>query len=152
LEIREIYEQHGTTLFRRAYAWLGDRASAEDAVHSVFTRLVDRGCDGVRDIEAYLHRALSHELARSASRQRHESLAAAEFVVAREVGDSAETERVNLALASLPPEQRDVVVLHLYADLTFERIATLLAVPPNTVASRYRYAREKLSGLLHDES
>ena len=44
----------------------------------------------------------------------------------------------------LPPEQADVVALKVWHDLTFAEIAVLLAVSPNTAASRYRYALEKL--------
>ena len=48
------------------------------------------------------------------------------------------------ALAELVPEQRAVVHLKLWEKLTFEQIAELLGIPPNTAASRYRYALDKL--------
>jgi RNA polymerase sigma-70 factor (ECF subfamily) len=48
------------------------------------------------------------------------------------------------ALAALPPEQREIVHLKVYEDLTFQQIAELLGLPPNTAASRYRYAMDKL--------
>ena len=51
---------------------------------------------------------------------------------------------IETALAALPPEQREIVHLKVYEDQTFEQIANLLAIPPNTAASRYRYAMDKL--------
>ena len=39
-------------------------------------------------------------------------------------------------------------VLKLWAGLTFEEIATALVIPPNTAASRYRYALEKLRAIM----
>jgi RNA polymerase sigma-70 factor (ECF subfamily) len=54
------------------------------------------------------------------------------------------------ALASLPSEQRDVLALKLDAGLTFEEIAAALAMSPNTAASRYRYALEKLRAFLKE--
>jgi RNA polymerase sigma-70 factor (ECF subfamily) len=44
------------------------------------------------------------------------------------------------ALAQLPPEQREVVVLKIWGELTFDQIARTLDISPNTAASRYRYA------------
>lgn len=44
------------------------------------------------------------------------------------------------ALCRLPSEQREVLVLKIWGELTFEQIAAELALSPNTAASRYRYA------------
>jgi RNA polymerase sigma-70 factor (ECF subfamily) len=52
------------------------------------------------------------------------------------------------ALASLPVEQREVVVLKVYEGLSFKEIAELTDISINTIASRYRYAIEKLRGVL----
>lgn len=48
------------------------------------------------------------------------------------------------ALSSLPDDQREVTVLHIWGELTFSQISELLGVSSNTVASRYRYALGKL--------
>jgi RNA polymerase sigma-70 factor (ECF subfamily) len=48
------------------------------------------------------------------------------------------------ALQRIPPEQREVLVLKIWGELTFEQIATELGASPNTVASRYRYALSAL--------
>jgi RNA polymerase sigma-70 factor (ECF subfamily) len=47
-------------------------------------------------------------------------------------------------LASLPTEQREVIVLKIWHDLTFERIGELVGVSPNTVAGRYRYGLRRI--------
>ena len=41
-------------------------------------------------------------------------------------------------------EQRSVVHLKLWEGLTFEAIADVLEIPPNTAASRFRYGLDKL--------
>lgn len=56
---------------------------------------------------------------------------------------SAEREAM-LALADLPPEQREVIVLKIWHEHTFEEIGRLLEVSPNTAAGRYRYGLQKL--------
>lgn len=49
------------------------------------------------------------------------------------------------ALRTLPTEQSEVVVLKIWEDLTFAQIGEVLEVSLSTVASRYRYAMEKLA-------
>jgi RNA polymerase sigma-70 factor (ECF subfamily) len=55
------------------------------------------------------------------------------------------------ALATLPYEQREVVVLHLKGDLTFRAIAKVQDASINTVQSRYRYGIDKLRSMLNGE-
>ena len=47
-------------------------------------------------------------------------------------------------LADLPQEQREVIVLKIWHQYTFEEIGELLEVSPNTAAGRYRYGLQKL--------
>jgi RNA polymerase sigma-70 factor (ECF subfamily) len=47
-------------------------------------------------------------------------------------------------LSGIPDEQREVIVLHIWGELTFAQIADLLEISANTAASRYRYALAKL--------
>jgi RNA polymerase sigma-70 factor (ECF subfamily) len=51
---------------------------------------------------------------------------------------------VQEALYTLPSQQREVVVLHLWSEMTFCEIASLIGIPSDTAASRYRYALSKL--------
>lgn len=58
--------------------------------------------------------------------------------------DRERAESVQAALAALPPEQREALVLRLWSELTFAEIASALGLSINTVASRYRYALDAL--------
>ena len=51
---------------------------------------------------------------------------------------------MQLAIASLPEEQREIFLLREVSDLQFNEIAEIVGVPENTVKSRMRYALEKL--------
>jgi len=62
-----------------------------------------------------------------------------------------ETARLKEALAELPEEQREVVLLRLKADLKFRDIAKLQQTSINTVLSRYRYGLERLRSMLDGE-
>ena len=59
--------------------------------------------------------------------------------------EESPAERAAMAcLAELPLEQREVIVLKIWHDSTFEEIAGLLDLSPNTVAGRYRYGLQKI--------
>jgi RNA polymerase sigma-70 factor (ECF subfamily) len=54
------------------------------------------------------------------------------------------------ALRTLPDEQREVVVLKIWGQLTYEEAAAVIGISPNTAASRYRYGIEKLREIWHE--
>ena len=61
--------------------------------------------------------------------------------------DSAESpleKEAMRCLERLPPEQKEVIVLKIWSEYTFDQIGKLLDLSPNTVAGRYRYGMEKL--------
>jgi RNA polymerase sigma-70 factor (ECF subfamily) len=58
--------------------------------------------------------------------------------------------RYRAALAELPPEQRDVYLLHEEADLSLEEIARVTGVGAETAKSRLRYAVGKLKTALNE--
>jgi RNA polymerase sigma factor (sigma-70 family) len=62
--------------------------------------------------------------------------------------DPAERTRVAAAIARLRPEQREVLLLHCWADLSHAEIAAALQIPPGTVASRLSRARRGVRDLL----
>jgi RNA polymerase sigma-70 factor (ECF subfamily) len=56
---------------------------------------------------------------------------------------------VRAALARLEPEQRDVLMLREYEELSYQEIAEVLALPLNTVRTRLYRAREAMREALH---
>jgi len=66
-------------------------------------------------------------------------------------GRRSEAARLLRALALLPAEQREVIVLREEQDLTLEQIAEVQGVGRETVKSRLRYALAKLREVLGDD-
>lgn len=62
----------------------------------------------------------------------------------REPSETAAEREAMAALAGLPREQREVIVLKIWHEYTFEAIGELLGISPNTAAGRYRYGLQKL--------
>ncbi len=70
----------------------------------------------------------------------------------RSAGESEAERSAMRELALLPAEQREVIVLKLWHQSTFEEISGLLGLSPNTIASRYRYGLQKIRAGLKGES
>jgi RNA polymerase sigma-70 factor (ECF subfamily) len=55
---------------------------------------------------------------------------------------------IQAALERIPAEQREVIVMKTWGELTFAEIAEVLDIPANTAASRYRLGLETLRARL----
>ena len=156
--MRLLYDRHKDGLFTLARALLGDVSTAEDVIHDVFVSFVE-------SVEKYrVNGSLRGYLATCVANRVRDRMR----LVARragkpvdpEVGEGTyptpeidairleETQRLRLALANLPYEQREVVLLHLQGGLTFKKIADLQGVSLSTAQGRYRYGLEKLRSML----
>ena len=144
-DVRRLYAAHGPALVAYACSFAADAAAAEDAVHQVFLRLL-RGDTVVPDAPvAYLYRAVRNaglNARRNGSRDVPLETETACFEHRR--GDREAALALQTALAALPEEQREVVVMRIWSGMTLEEISAATGAPLNTVASRYRYALEKL--------
>jgi RNA polymerase sigma-70 factor (ECF subfamily) len=152
-----LYDQYGASLYRYALVVLADRAAAEDAVHQVFASLIvlmGRESTALENAEHYLRRAVRNECYSALRRStRGESVARSPggtLLQARVAADDKPDERIAIerALVALPADQREVVHLKVYEGMTFQEIATHTGESINTIASRYRYALEKMKALL----
>jgi RNA polymerase sigma-70 factor (ECF subfamily) len=154
-----IYERHRTCLMRVATALLNDRSLVEDALHDVFVSFAQAA--GRFELKGSLRAYLSICVANRA-RDMNRSLYHREAVCVGEAGlpsqqagpeaDSMRHELVALvdhAVAGLPEEQREVVVLHLLGELPFRQIAVMKEISINTTMSRYRYGLEKLRATMN---
>jgi RNA polymerase sigma-70 factor (ECF subfamily) len=143
-----LYDQLGPPLFRVARALLGCPTDAEDAVQEVFVGLL-RARDAlprVTNLRAYAFASLRSAAGRIAARKKPRQPADLLDVPAPEPrGLNAEQDAtLERALGSLPAQQRELIALKIDGGLTFAEIAVCLGISPNTAASRYRYALEKL--------
>jgi len=145
-EIEFLYRQHGAALLLFASAITGERSRAQDAVHQVFLKLIANGeLSRAQDKKAYLFACTRNAVLNERKFQdRHEPLEMDAAWFSPPDRDIAGELNLRRALAALPEDQREIVVLHIWGDLTFSQIADLLSISSNTAASRYRYALGKL--------
>jgi RNA polymerase sigma factor (sigma-70 family) len=141
--IRRLYEEHGRGLVAYASCFLHGFSASEDVLHQVFERLL-RGHIRIEDPPApYLYRAVRNaSLNYVRNRSRESGLDDAWLE-----GPSGMTEaavELQSALRNLPDEQREVIVLRVWGQMSFDEVAETLGIPAKTAASRYRYGLEKL--------
>jgi RNA polymerase sigma-70 factor (ECF subfamily) len=145
----KLYEALGGRLLRTAITMCGSRDDAEDAIQELFVTLAHnrRHFERVIDLEAYVFASLRYGLLariRRHQREKKHLVQLAEMQRSHNSAGRVPDDQLAEALQSLPPDQREVIALKIDADLTFAQAAEVLGVSINTVASRYRYALEKL--------
>lgn len=127
-------------------------AEAEDVVQETFLALVQR--EAAPDnpahycVRSFRNRALNYR--RSFWRRLTRELEAQRWFE-REPQEAPAERAAMRCLAGLPVAQREVIVLKLWHDYTFEEIGELLGLSPHTAAGRYRYGLEKLRACLRGE-
>jgi RNA polymerase sigma-70 factor (ECF subfamily) len=147
-EIEAMYCQHGAALLLFASAISGDRGRAQDAVHQVFLKAIENGAlRQAINKKAYLFACVRNAVLNDAKLQdRNMPLDIDSAWFSPPDRDYAGELNLRRALGDLPDDQRGVIVLHVWGELTFSEIGDLLGVSSNTAASRYRYALAKLRG------
>jgi RNA polymerase sigma-70 factor (ECF subfamily) len=146
-------------LRRYARALLGDRARAEDLVQDCLERAWSRfhlwreGSNLRTWLFTIMHN-LHANAARTASRRPQtvpmdESSIVAPTRAAQE--DGLEVASIELALAALSEEQRQVILLVGLEEMSYQDAAAVLGVPIGTVMSRLHRGRERLRQLLTNQ-
>jgi len=157
--LRRIYEKYRDYLLIVAVALSHDPHLAEDAVQDTFVafakNVVAFRLSG--SLRAYLAACVANrvrDLLRTRRRSR-ECLPDGRSVTSDEPGlaitANEELERLSGALAKLPEEQREVIVLRVHGRMRFRAIATLQDASVSTVKGRYRYGIQKLRSILDSE-
>jgi RNA polymerase sigma-70 factor (ECF subfamily) len=143
--VRALYERHGPVLLAYALSLLQDRSASEDVLHQVFMKLLQRDLAINGQPLHYLYRAIRNT---ALNYRRHHSreveLAPNGHWLESPPGMEETGLALQSALAALPDDQREIMILHVWGQMTFEEVAAALDISPNTVASRYRYALAKL--------
>jgi RNA polymerase sigma-70 factor (ECF subfamily) len=155
----QLYRRFGAAVFRRALRQLRDRTRAEDATQETFVAIwrsaatykPERG-PGAPWLFAVARNAVFNQM-----RARVPTPIEPPDTIADEPGPSewaeAATERARAhhAVAQLPPEQRAVIELAYWKELSQSEIAEELGIPLGTVKTRTRRALSRLAEMLDAE-
>ena len=152
--------RHAPAMLLLARQVVPAKADAEDVVQEAFVRFWtnrQRAADPVAYLFACVRSAALDWRRAGRRRDRRENAVAKSEMVDTAplfLADAEHDERraaIEAALSTLPELQREVLVMKVWAKLTFPQVAEALGIPPDTAASRYRYALQKLRGQLAEE-
>jgi RNA polymerase sigma factor (sigma-70 family) len=165
-----IYKKYKDNLLRLASALSNYQNAAEDIVHDFFVSFAQSPeklkLNG--SLKSYLAKCVVNRVRNAnKTRQRQSALGRlpaettglneADSAVSNSkrpeqwIIDSEQLRLLNNALAQIPQQQREVIILHLQGEMKFKAIAELQGVSINTVQSRYRYGLDKLRSILDSE-
>ncbi len=158
-----IYDRYETDLLTLARSLLGRTDQAEDILQDVFVRLIESldTFELTGSLKGYLVTCVANrarDYLRKDRRRTGEPIEAAGTIESRQHGPLQEViadeqrQRLTAALAELPYEQREAVLLHLQAGLKFREIARMQNVTAKTAWSRYRYGLDRLRSMLNGQA
>ena len=159
--LRRVYEMHKDKLLTIAVSMVHDTAMAEDILHDVFVTFASSV--GRLNIQISLRRYLITSVVnriRDTYRKKRprmvdlENVELADTHVDGPVKGAVSNETAGIltdALAQIPAEQREVIVLHLNGGLKFKEIAEMRGTSTSTIQGRYRYGLEKLRTIVDGE-
>ena len=156
-----LVDRHGPSVYRFLARYLHDHGRAEDLAQECWMRFIGAAPRWTEraPFRIWLFtvaRNLAADEARRMTHGRHTSLdAEAGRGTVRTVAaggrspedaalDHALQSALRVAIAALPPEQREVFLLREYEGVAFAEIAEITGAPVPTVKSRMRYALEAL--------
>lgn len=155
---QECIERHIVDLRRYACALLGSSAEADELVQECLLRALARQhfWTRIRDMRAYLftilHNVYVDGLKHRSRRDRGDQLVDADGGPAQPAGQllSLELRDVVRAVAALPLEQREVLLLVGLEGMSYQATAGILDVPVGTVMSRLSRARAALHRMVEE--
>jgi RNA polymerase sigma-70 factor (ECF subfamily) len=152
-----LLQRYKGKIYTSIYLFVKDRALAEDIFQEVFIKIIDTLRKGKYNHEGKFVQwamRISYNMCVDYHRRnkRRSHINPTDefdiFDVLRVGDDAADTlimrsethTRIRRLVDSLPEEQREVVILRHYADMSFKEIASLTRVSINTALGRMRYA------------
>ena len=160
--LARIYEKYKTDMLVLAMALLNDKSAAEDVMHDVFMIFVQNieKFTLTGSLKGYLLRCLANRARNlnKAKQRQNVELEPAEPVnsgsdeTLRAFICNEQLQQLSSAMSELPYEQREIIMLHFQAGMTFRTIGKSLGISANTAKSRYRYGLDKLRSIFDSEA
>ena len=147
--MERVYDQYGSQLFTCALSVTGCSGLAEDAMHEAFCRGF-RLTEVPRNLKAYMFRSVRNAAIDQLRRRRKTRTLLQDYIFDSSAGPGQLAEQKQFkrlvadALLKLSKDERETIVQHLYADLTFQEIADMCERSIGTVTSWYRRGLVKM--------
>jgi RNA polymerase sigma-70 factor (ECF subfamily) len=149
---QELYQRYSETVYRAALRVTGNPADAEDALQTVFLRVLNQHerFEPSWAPAAYFRRAAVNaaiDIIRRRSTQAETPLEHAETRVATE-SPALLKQQLRQALSRLEPQEAEIFLLKYVEGLSTEELAEMYGIEKGTVGSRLFRIREALRGII----
>lgn len=160
MNLEDLYDRYGEKLYYYLVFRLGSCQDAEDILQEIFYRFsrYSMRWKMVKNPRAFVFKAARNEanrfLKQKISKERSIQMNAKyPNAIASVIQGPDEKSEKHLAeaLGKLPDEQREIVLLKVFQEMTFREIARICGISQNTAASRYRYGLAKLRLVLEEK-
>ena len=151
-----LVRRHYGLIYRVAYRWCGDRATAEDVAQDVCVKLgaAMRGFKGDASFSTWLYRVTlntARDAMRASLRARRQVAAmalTAEPAYMPDAEDALTRSQIWRAVQSLPDQQRDAVLLVFGEEMSHAQAGAILGCKEATVSWHIHEAKKRLKRLL----
>lgn len=162
--LEDLYHQHFNRIYRTAYLITGDHQMAEDATQEAFLKAFAK-LDTLREMEKFASwvTVIASNYAIDLLRKRKKMVFSDKVsyyidenpgigISPQESWEKAEMRReVWEALYLLEPEEREILVLKYFNEMSIKEISSITDTPAGTIKSRLFRARQKIKNLLQPD-
>lgn len=165
---KELLDRHEQKIYTSIYLFVKDQSLAEDIFQEVFIKIISTLRQGKYNHEGkflqwamrisynmcvdYFRRTKRRpKVSQTDTFDIFDVLQTSDFNAEQHIIRSQTHDRVRQLVDMLPPEQREVVILRHYADMSFKEIAKLTRVSINTALGRMRYALINIRKMIEEK-
>ena len=152
-----LMRKYQKPLFNVALRMVGRWDDAQDIIQTVFIRAYESlpACDPPSRFFSWIYRATINESINWLKRRNKqveltETVASSEKLPDEEYDERNLSEEIVMAMQELSIENRVVIVLRHFADLSYRELSFVLEIPEKTVKSRLFAARRRLGSILQE--
>jgi RNA polymerase sigma-70 factor, ECF subfamily len=146
----KLIDEFYSRIYRFVYSICHNRETARDLTQETFYRFWQK-LDSYQNrcrLITWLFQIAYHAFLDDVKRKKSHGEQISVYEIELSVPAQESGEDLARLLKELPEEQRNVIILFYYEDLSIKQIAKILEIPPGTVKSRLHNAKAKLKDLV----
>lgn len=155
-QFEALYTKYANDVLRVSYFYLGDRQKAEDVTQDVFLKMLmnppvfEEGKEKAWLLKVALNKCRDHWKASWVKRVVLGSPLMELAPAPDTISERIEKQDLMNAVNQLPPDFKEVILLHYYQGFGISEMAEMLNVPEGTISSRMSRARKRLEEILKE--
>ncbi|KAB8126202.1 RNA polymerase sigma factor [Gracilibacillus oryzae] len=152
-DLEDLFNKYHKQIYQFTYRYTQDETLSSDVVQDTFIKF-DKYAENFDPAKSHIRTFLfriAYQLTMTKLKRKNKLKKLLPFLYETKQSETISLEEklsVRAALTELPAEQRSVIILFYYHDLTQHQIAEIMQIPVGTVKSRLHHALKKLKQLL----